>query len=129
MTSVCFTLSLHHSLLLFLHSRSAITEGDAGLEPVDPSVKSPKAGGAALGCVSTLLTVLRLLYGTYTEAPSAQPDDQKQQVQGQLQSVGKGGAAAVSRPPSRHVGMSGDCVADYRLALQKWVPREQERPR
>jgi hypothetical protein len=27
-------------------------------------VKSPKAGGAALGCVSTLLTVLRLLLGS-----------------------------------------------------------------
>jgi hypothetical protein len=37
-------------------------EGEAGLEAVPESVKRPGAGGLALGVMSRLLTVLRLLY-------------------------------------------------------------------
>jgi hypothetical protein len=94
------------------------TEGEAGAKPVPSNVKSPKAGGPALGCVSTLLTVLRLMYGNYTEA-AAQQEQQQQEVD-----------PATGQPlQAKRLAPAGDFVADYRLAVQMWVPREQSKPR
>jgi hypothetical protein len=94
------------------------TEGEAGAEPVPSNVKSPKAGGPALGCVSTLLTVLRLMYGNYSEAP-AQQDQQQPEVD-----------PATGQPlQAKRLAPAGDYVTDYRLAVQMWVPREQSKPR
>jgi hypothetical protein len=68
--------------------------------------------------VSTLLTVLRLMYGNYTEAP-AQQEQQQQEVD-----------PATGQPLQvKRLAPAGDYVADYRLAVQMWVPREQSKPR
>jgi hypothetical protein len=94
------------------------TEGEAGAEPVPSTVKNPKAGGPALGCVSTLLTVLRLMYGNYSEAP-AQQDQQQPEVD-----------PTTGQPlQAKRLVPAGDYVPDYRLAVQMWVPREQSKPR
>ncbi len=36
-----------------------LAEGEAALEPVPSEVKTPRAGGHALGCVASILSVLR----------------------------------------------------------------------
>ncbi|WIA10207.1 hypothetical protein OEZ85_010410 [Tetradesmus obliquus] len=96
------------------------TEGEAGAQPVPSNVKSPKAGGPALGCVSSLLTVLRLMYGNYSEAP---PQQQQQQQQPEVD-------PATGQPlQAKCLAPAGDYVPDYRLAVQMWVPREQSKPR
>lgn len=102
-------------------------EGEAALEPVPADVKTPRAGGNALGCVASLLSVLRLMYGTYTEAPSAPPA-------GAAGGPGtSGGLAAGGALPGAGGGSGGkvvqsvpgvDHVADYRLAVQMWLPRD-----
>lgn len=105
-------------------------EGEAALEPVPAEVKTPRAGGNALGCVASLLSVLRLMYGTYTEAPSVPPAVVAAGAPGSL-----GGAAAAAAGSSALEGPGGvgkvvqsapgvDHVADYRLAVQMWLPRE-----
>jgi hypothetical protein len=104
------------------HDRLLHAEGEAALEPVPADVKTPRAGGNALGCVASMLSVLRLMYGTYTEAPPA--------------ATGAAAAGAGSRlmeGPGGRDGSSGrivqavrgvDHVADYRLAVQMWLPRD-----
>lgn len=99
------------------------------MEPVPTGVKTPRAGGNALGCVSSLLAVLRLMYGTYTEAPSVPPAEA-----GQGQPAGTAGPQAAAAAAGGLPGPSGvrvvqsvpgvDHVADYRLAVQMWLPRE-----
>lgn len=92
---------------------------------VSSDITSPRAGGAALGFVSSLLTTLRLLYGSYSETPSLQ-EDQQQQLAAVTGSKGAGGQA----PPVRTVEMKGgDHVADYRLAVHMWVDRDAGRTR
>lgn len=108
------------------------------------TVSNPGAGGAALGCVSQLLTTLRLMYGTYSEAAPL-PVDQLQPLPSASSGAGHPAAAVLKAPgalaaesasiaseqqppakQSAHVA-KGSSVADYRLALQKWVPRDGQR--
>jgi hypothetical protein len=99
---------------------------------VPADVKTPRAGGNALGCVASLLSVLRLMYGTYTEAPSAPPAGA---AGGPGTSGGSAAAAAAAGGalPGAGGGSGGkvvqsvpgvDHVADYRLAVQMWLPRD-----
>lgn len=111
------------------------------MEPVPAGVKTPRAGGNALGCVASLLAVLRLMYGTYSEAPSAPPPPTGTGQGGPpgtaalaaaaAAAVGGaaagGGAAGLAGPSSRRVVQSVpgvDHVGDYRLAVQMWLPRD-----
>eukprot|EP00775_Hariotina_reticulata_P010851 gene10851-11005_t len=120
------------------------TEGEAANEPVSDKVSNPGAGGAALGCMSQLLTTLRLLYGTYSEAAPL-PVDQLQPLPSASNSAGPPAAAALRAPGALTAGSAstsseqqpaakqsahvakGSSIADYRLAVQKWVPRDGQR--
>lgn len=112
-------------------------EGEAAHEAVPADVKTPWAGGNALGCVSSILSVLRLMYGTYTEAPSAPP----------AAAGGAPAAAGVAAAAAAGAGLGGggaaeastakvvqsvagvDHVGDYRLAVQMWLPRDTHQGR
>lgn len=99
-------------------------EGDAAMEPVPADVKTPRAGGNALGCVASLLAVLRLMYGTYTEAPAAPAAAGA--GPGPAAAGAAGGGAGGTGAPVRLVQSAPGVnhVTDYRLAVQMWLPRE-----
>lgn len=101
-------------------------EGDAANQSVSSDITTPRAGGAALGYVSSLLTALRLLYGSYSEASSLQEEQQ------QLPGAAGAGIKPVPAPlPAAKVAQmsGGDNVPDYRLAVHMWVDREGGRGR
>jgi hypothetical protein len=110
-------------------------EGDAALEPVPKEIKTPRAGGNALGTVASILSVLRLMYGTYTEAPSAPPAAAGAGPAGAAAAAGGSGGGSVAAAAAAAVAAAAvgkvvqsvpgvDHVADYRLAVQMWLPRD-----
>lgn len=76
--------------------------------------------------MSSLLTALRLLYGSYSEVSSLQDEQQQQQL-----AAAPGSKPAVGQvPAAKAVQMKGgDHVADYRLAVHMWVDRDAGRNR
>lgn len=139
--TACFTAAAT-LLPLCCHSAAAAavhcTEGEAAHEAVPADVKTPRAGGNALGCVSSILSVLRLMYGTYTEAPSVPPAAAAAgapaaagiaaAAAGAGLGSGVGGAEASAAKVVQSVA-GVDHVGDYRLAVQMWLPRDTHQSR
>jgi hypothetical protein len=69
-----------------------------------------------------MLSVLRLMYGTYTEAPPAATGAAAAGAGSRLMEGPGGGDGSSGRIVQAVRGV--DHVADYRLAVQMWLPRD-----